>query len=118
MNRLCGYRIQGLAQDTVTGNFVDRKHGFQIGGLQSIVHPPLKGEHGGVLKKHHRQRTHHTVVQREIDFTRLSGIVDLMEELRESLSQRAETQMLFDMHGGPIPVNNLLECITIKEGRV
>ena len=83
-----------------------------------ILHAPLKGEHGGVLKKHHRQCTHQAVVQREIDLTRLSSIVDLLEELRQSPSQRTETQMLFDMHSSPIPVDNLLECIAIKMGHV
>mgnify|MGYP000618023975 CR=1 FL=1 len=57
-------------------------------------------------------------LQREIDLARLSGIVDLLEELRQSPSQRAETQMFFDMHSSPIPADNLLECIAIKRSRV
>ena len=41
-------------------------------------------------------------MQREIDLARLTGIVDLLEKLRGSLSKRVEAQMCFDMHSGPI----------------
>ena len=118
MKRLRGYRIQRLAQNTVGGNFVNRKHGFQVARLHSILHPPLEGQQGGILKKHHCQRTHEAVVQREIDLTRLSRIVDLLEKLRESPSKCIEAQMFFDMHSDPIPIDNLLECIAIYKGAV
>ena len=99
---MCGYRIQAVAQDTVTGDFVNRKHSLQVAALHSILHPSLKRQQGGVLEKHHRQRAHEAVVQREIDLARLSGVVDLLEKLRDSLSKRVEAQMFFDMHSGPI----------------
>jgi hypothetical protein len=86
-----------LAQGGVTGDGLYRKHGFQIAGLQSILHPPLKGKHGGVLKKHHRQCTHQTVVQRKIDLARLAGIVHLLEKRRQRLSHGPETQVFFDV---------------------
>jgi hypothetical protein len=40
-------------------------------------------------------------VQGKIDLARLSVIIDLVENLTDLFSQRAETQMLFSVHGSP-----------------
>ena len=113
-----GDGIQRFAQDTVAGDFINRKHGFQIGRLHVIMHTSLKGENRGVLEIHHCERTHQAVMERLLDFTRLPRIVDLLEKLRKSFSHWVKAQMFFYMHSSPIPIDNLLECIAIKTARV
>lgn len=78
--------------------------------MHTILHAALKGKQRGVLKKHHRQSAHEAIVQRKIDLARLSAIIDLAEELTNRFSQRAETQMLFNVHDNPyilIPCQNI-----------
>jgi hypothetical protein len=108
MNRLGGNIIQGLSQGAVAGDFLYRKHGFKIIVLEMILHPPLKGKYGRVLKKHHGQGTHQTVVQTIIDFACLSGVLDLFEKPRQGFSHSAEAQMFFDEHAAPVATDNLL----------
>ena len=66
-----------------------------------ILHAPLKGEHGGVLKKHHRQSAHETIVQGKIYLAQLPAIIDLGENLTDRFTHSAETQMLFNVHDNP-----------------
>ena len=107
-NRFGGDIIQGLAQGTIAGDVFNRKHGFQITVLQAILHAPLKREHGRVLKKHHRQCTHQTIMQGIIDLAFLPGIIDLFEKRRKDFSHRAEAQMFFDVHTALIAKYNPL----------
>ena len=118
MNRFGGNIIQGLAQSTVAGDVFNRKHGFQITVLHAVVHAPLKRENGRVLKKHHRQGTHQTVVQRIVDLSLLPGIIDLFEKRRKGFSHRTEAQMFFDLHAALIAIYNPLLSIAIKTARV
>ena len=93
--------IHTLTQWAVTGDCIYPEHGFQIVALHLVLHATLKGENGRILKKHHGQSAHKTVVQGIVDFTCLPTVIDIVEELWKSLSQRTEAQMFFGMH--PIP---------------
>jgi hypothetical protein len=44
------------------------------------LHAALKGKQRGVLKKHHRQNAHQTIVQAKVNLARLSVIIDLAQE--------------------------------------
>jgi len=69
--------------------------------MHAILHTALKGEQGGVLKKHHRQSAHEAIVQGKIDLARLPAVIDLIENLTDRFPQRAERQMFFDVHRSP-----------------
>jgi hypothetical protein len=63
------------------GDRLHGKQGFEVAALQWILQAPEKRKQRGVLKKHHRQRAHQTVVQPVADFAGLAVVFDLLEEL-------------------------------------
>jgi hypothetical protein len=63
------------------GDRLDGKQGFEVAARQGILQPPQKGKQRGVLKKHHRQRAHQTIVQAVVDFAGLTAVFDVLEEL-------------------------------------
>jgi hypothetical protein len=46
-------------------------------------------------------------VQGKVDLARLPAIIDPAKELTDRFSQRAETQMFFDVHGQPQHIDTL-----------
>ena len=75
------YRIHTLTQCAITRDCIYPEHGFQIVALHLVLHATLKGEHGRILKKHHGQSAHQTVVQRIVDLTSLATVTDIFEKL-------------------------------------
>jgi len=83
---------------TVFGYGLDTKDGFQVVGLDTVLHPLLKGKKRGVLEKHHGKSAHQAIMQNMVDFTALSVIIDLAEVLGERFSKSTEAEMFFVMH--------------------
>jgi rhamnogalacturonyl hydrolase YesR len=48
-------------------------------GISLTAKTLLKGQQGGILKKHHRKTAHQAIVQSVIDLAALSVIIDLVE---------------------------------------
>ena len=102
-------RIKQSPQLAVLGDTRDGEHRMQVAFLTCLLKPALEGTQGRILEEHHSKAAHQTVVQGKAKLSRLSGIGDLSELVRQDVSQSREAQMLFDVHA-PSAMSDVVTC--------